>query len=93
MFIRTKTNYFPAFENDLTDYSKTEFAESFGYERADTEINTNDSSYVPEENYSYGWIKPSVMTPICLVFMTACGAKKWAQIRTNGLSRHSMAIK
>ena len=31
----------PAFENDLTDYSKTEFAENFGYTAPETETDTS----------------------------------------------------
>lgn len=48
--------YFPAINNDLTDYSKTEFAQSFGYEphRDTTTDQTQESLHINEEDYSYG---------------------------------------
>jgi len=40
----------PAFENDLTDYSKTEFAENFGYEAPENE--TDNSINLETHNYN-----------------------------------------
>lgn len=48
--------YYPAINNDLMDYSKTEFAEKFGHEpyQAETENQAEEHNYIPEEDYSYG---------------------------------------
>lgn len=61
MCIRTKAKYFPAFENDLTNYSKTEFAENFGYEvtesKTDNSVNLETRNYYQpshEESYDNG---------------------------------------
>ena len=48
--------YYPAINNDLMDYSKTEFAEKFGHEpyKAEIENQASEHNYIPEEDYSYG---------------------------------------
>ncbi len=50
--------YFPAINNDLVDYSKTEFAENFGYEPVETKTNSAEQSHeqsqMIKEDDSYG---------------------------------------